>query len=136
MEKETHAGHIDYRVGYAPLAANEKYMVYPFAIHELEQTPPEAQAFSHIICKDTKTGEQIRDVHVGHTFAEPLLEDNMVFIGVKDGYVYCFNASEADQLSNRSVMARDQEVTWGFKAGGAVNRKVAVRCKTSLFRCE
>jgi len=133
VEKEVHSGHVDYRVGYAPLAANEKYMVYPFAIHELEQTPPEVQAFSHIICKDTKTGELIRDVHVGQTFAEPLLEDNMVYIGVNDGYVYGFDASEADRLSNRSVMARDQEVTWRFKADGAVNRKVAVDAKQVYF---
>jgi len=125
VEREVYSGHVDYRVGYAPLAANEKYMVYPFAIHELEQTPPEVQAFSHIICKDVKTGKQIRDVHVGQTFAEPLLEDKMVYIGTNDGYVYSFDASESDRPNTRVVMAWDQEVTWKFKADAAVNRRVA-----------
>ncbi|MEX0320980.1 MAG: PQQ-binding-like beta-propeller repeat protein [Puniceicoccaceae bacterium] len=133
VDREVHSGHVDYRAGYAPLAANEKYMVYPFAIHELETTPPEVQAFSHVLCKDTKTGALIRDIHIGQTFAEPLLEDNMVYIGGIDGYVYGFDASEPDPEYTRSVMARDQEVTWEFKADGAVNRKVAVDAKQVYF---
>ena len=132
-EKQIFAGHIDYRTGYAPFAANEKYIVYPYTKNHIERIPVEAQAFNHIICKDTKTGEQIRDVHVGHTFAEPLLDDNMVFIGTKNGYVYCFDASKRDGRSTRSVMSRDMDVTWQFKADDAVNRKVATDAKQVYF---
>jgi outer membrane protein assembly factor BamB len=133
VEKQIFAGHIDYRTGYAPLAANEKYIVYPFSNNHIEKIPAEAQAFNHIVCKDTNTGEIVRDVQVGHTFAEPLLEDNMVFIGTKNGYVYCFDASKKDSKYTRSVMSRDQEVTWQFKAGDAVNRKVATDVKHVYF---
>ncbi|MFC2115424.1 PQQ-binding-like beta-propeller repeat protein [Bacteroidota bacterium] len=136
VERETYSGHIDYRVWYAPLAANEKYMVFPFSIHDIETTPPETQAFNHIIVKDTKTGEQIRDVHVGHTFAEPLLDDDRVFIGSKSGYVYCFEASKRDRVNNRiRVMAWPLEnpITWKFKAGDAVNRRVATDAKQIYF---
>lgn len=133
IEKQVFAGHIDYRTGYAPLAANEKFMVYPFSDNHIERVPAEAQAFNHIICKDTKTGEIIRDVHVGHTFAEPLLDDNMVFIGTKNGYVYGFDASKNDGKYTRVVMARDLDVNWQFKAGDAVNRKVAADSKQVYF---
>ena len=133
VEKQIFAGHIDYRTGYAPLAANEKYIVYPFSDNHIEGIPVEAQAFSHIICKDTRTGELIRDVHVGHTFAEPLLGDDMVFIGTRSGYVYCFDASKKDSEHSRVVMARDLEVTWQFKAGDAVNRKVTADANQVYF---
>ncbi len=133
IERQIFAGHIDYRTGYAPLAANEKYVVYPFSDNHIERVPVEAQALNHIICKDTKTGEIIRDVHVGHTFAEPLLDDKLVFIGTKAGYVYCFDASKKDDNRRRVVMARDMEVNWQFKAGNSVNRKVAVDEKNVYF---
>ena len=133
VEQQIFAGHIDYRTGYAPLAANEKHIVYPFANNHIERIPVEAQAFSHVICKDTKTGELIRDVHVGHTFAEPLLDDDMVFIGTKGGYMYCFDASKEDDKYTRKVMSRDQDVTWQFKADGSVNRKVAIDAKHVYF---
>ncbi|MFC2081282.1 PQQ-binding-like beta-propeller repeat protein [Bacteroidota bacterium] len=136
VEKQTYSGHLDYRAGYAPLAANEKYMVFPFSFNDIEATPPEAQAFNHIICKDTKTGEQIRDVHVGHTFAEPLLDDDRVFIGTKSGYVYCFEAALAEretEIRDQIAMAREQVVTWKFKAADAVNRRVATDAKQVYF---
>lgn len=133
IEKETFVGHVDYRFGYAPVVANEKYMVYPFSYQGIELTPPKAQAFNHIICKDTKTGEQLRDVHVGQTFAEPLLDDDKVFIGTKTGYVYCFNTTEKENEAELVVFASDQEVTWKFKAGDAVNRRVAIDTKQVYF---
>jgi outer membrane protein assembly factor BamB len=133
VEKEVFAGHADYRVGYPPLAANEKYMVYPFSIHELEKAPPEVRAFDRIICKDTRTGEQIRDVHIGQTFAEPLLDHDMVFIGTKDGYVYAFDASIPDKPHTRVVMARKQDVTWKFRADAGVNRRVTTDAKQVYF---
>ncbi|MFC2081330.1 PQQ-binding-like beta-propeller repeat protein [Bacteroidota bacterium] len=133
VEQQIFAGHIDYRTGYAPLAANEKHIVYPFSNNHIERIPAEAQAFNHIICKDTKTGELIKDVQVGPTFAEPLLDDDMVFIGTMDGYVYCFDASEKDIRYTRAVMARDLVVTWQFKAGDAVNRRVATDAKQVYF---
>lgn len=133
VEKEVYSGHIDYRVGYAPLAANENYMVYPFSIQDIEPVPPEAQAFNHIICRDVKTGDLIRDVHVGQTFAEPLLEDDMVYIGTKSGYVYCFSASEPDDPDTRVVMARKQVVTWSYKADDAVNRQAATDANHLYF---
>ena len=136
LERETYTGHIDYRAGYAPLAANEKYMVYPFSIHDIEKTPPETRAFNHIICKDTRTGEQIRDVHIGETFAEPLLDDDRVFIGTRSGYVYCFDPSIRDNRSDRiRVMAwpLQNPTIWEFKADDAVNRKVATDAEHVFF---
>ena len=133
LEKDTFAGHIDYRIGYAPLVANEKFMVFPFSVQNLEQKPPATQAFNHIICKDTKTGQQLRDVHVGHTFAEPLLDDEDVFIGTKSGFFYSFKASEADDENNRTVKARDQVVTWKFKAGDSINRQAATNANHVFF---
>ncbi len=134
LEKETFAGHVDYRIGYAPLVANEQYMVFPFSVQNLEAKPPATQAFNHIICKDTRTGEQLRDVHVGHTFAEPLLDNEDVFIGTQNGFFYSFKASlKSEDDKDRTVKAKEEVITWIFKAGGAINKKATSDANNVYF---
>ncbi|WP_242158224.1 PQQ-binding-like beta-propeller repeat protein [Aestuariivivens sediminis] len=136
LERKTYSGQIDYRAGYAPLAANEKYMVFPFSDNDIEARPPKARGFSRIICKDTKTGKQLRDISIGSTFAEPLLDDDEVFVGTNDGYVYSFKAYGSDlekERSNQIAMSKETVINWKFKADDAVNRKVATDTKQVYF---
>jgi len=129
VEKEIYSGAVDYRVGYAPLAANEKYMVFPSSTHDIHLNPPVAQTFNRIVCKDTKTGDQIWQTNIGHTFAEPLLDDGRIFVGNMSGYMYCFTANPEE----KGRFIRDKVTKWQFKAGGAINRRVATDTKQVYF---
>ena len=132
--KEIYSGAVDYRVGYAPLAANERFMVYPYSVHDIHLSPPIAQTFNRIICKDTKTGVQIWDINIGHTFAEPLLDDDRIFVGNMSGYLYCLKANPINE-NDKSVRikAREDVIAWHFKADDAINRRVATDAKQVYF---
>ncbi len=130
VEKKTYSGHVDYRAGYAPLAANEKYMIFPFSVQKIQLSPPETQTFNRIICKDTKTGDQIWDINIGHTFAEPLLYDDRIFVGTMSGYIYCL---KANPVKEGSKSLRSSIQSWRFKAGDAINRRVAADGKQVYF---
>ena len=120
IDKEIDAGHVDYRAGYVPMAANEQYLVYPYAIHDIEERPPLCQPFNRIICKSTTTGQKLWDFNIGPTFAEPVLDDKRIYTGTQLGMVFCLKANENHPSSSANRIA------WEFQAEGAVNRKMAV----------
>ncbi len=118
--QEIVAGHVDYRAGYAPLDASEKYLVIPFGVQDIEDTPPISQAFNRIICKETKTGRQLWDFNIGPFFSEPLLVEDLIYTGTLFGDVFCLKAE------GNYPPASAERIAWQFKADGAVNRRVAV----------
>ena len=86
IAKDLVAGHVDYRAGNAPFAANEKFTVYTHGTQDIHETPAIGQGFNRLICSDTKTGRKRWEYNVGFTFATPLLDDNHIFIGTQTGY--------------------------------------------------
>ncbi len=123
--RKMEVGHVDYRAGYAPFAASEEVLVYPFGIQDIHTAPAVSQGFNRLIGKDIKTGEQLWDFMIGSTFAEPLLDSNRVFIGTQSGYLYSWEA-------NRKYGDRPTP-EWKFRAGGAINRKADVYGDYLLF---
>jgi outer membrane protein assembly factor BamB len=120
-------GHVDYRAGYAPLAANDQYLVVPHGVQDIEATPPTAQGFNRILCFDTATGGRLWDFNIGPTFAEPVVRGNRAWIGTRSGYVYCL------RLDGRFAPPSAERIAWQFRAGGAVNRAVAVEDHALVF---
>lgn len=118
ISRDMLAGHVDYRAGNAPFAANEKYTVYTHGTQDIHESPAIGQGFNRVICKDTDSGLERWEYNVGFTFATPLLEDNHIFIGTQTGYMYAF---DADQWYGHGRKAK-----WQFKANGAINRKAEV----------
>jgi outer membrane protein assembly factor BamB len=112
------AGHVDYRAGNAPFAANENYTIFTHGTQDIHESPAIGQGFNRVICCDTKTGKRRWEYNVGFSFATPVLEDRHIFIGTQTGYMYAF---DADQWYGHSRKAK-----WQFRAGGAINRKVEV----------
>ena len=113
--RKEEACHIDYRAAYAPFAANEEKLVYPFGVHDIERTPPIAAALDMVVCKDYKTGEKLWDYFVGPQFGEPLLTDESVFVGTLYGDVFCLKL-EGDWTHHKAGRIR-----WHFKTDAAVN---------------
>jgi outer membrane protein assembly factor BamB len=111
------AGHVDYRAGYAPMAANERFTVFPHGVQDIEEMPATGQPFNRIICADTPTGKRLWDFNVGYTFAEPLLDSTRIFVGTQSGYLYALKAG--GQYNPASA----ERIAWQFRAGGAINRK-------------
>ncbi|MFY0654940.1 MAG: PQQ-binding-like beta-propeller repeat protein [Cyclobacteriaceae bacterium] len=120
IDKEIESGHVDYKMGYAPLDANEKYTVFPYTIHDIEERPPLCSPFTRIICKDTKTGKRYWDFNIGPTFSDPLLEDNRIYVGNQQGDIFCLKAEGIYRPSSA------QRISWELRLDGAVNRKVEV----------
>jgi outer membrane protein assembly factor BamB len=114
------AGHVDYRVGYAPLAANEQFTIIPHGVQDIEETPVTSQPFNRIVCAQTQTGKRLWDFNIGATFAEPFLDGNLIFVGTQAGYLYALKAD--GKYSEVSA----ERIAWQFKAQDAINRKVTV----------
>lgn len=112
-------GHVDYRAGYAPLAANEQYIVTPHGVQDIEATPPTAQGFNRIVCRDA-SGNVRWDFSTGLIFAEPVIRNDRVFAATRSGYVYCLRANVPHWRASR------EHVVWEYNAGAAVNRAVTV----------
>ncbi|BDC98754.1 PQQ-binding-like beta-propeller repeat protein [Persicobacter psychrovividus] len=118
VTKEITAGHIDYRAGYAPFDANDKYVVFPFSHHDIEEKPPVAQAFNRIICKDYE-GNTHWDFNIGTTFCNPHIDKELVYVGTTSGTLYALN------LEGHYVPASSKRIAWEFQAKGAVNQTVS-----------
>jgi len=112
------AGHVDYRAGDAPFAANEQYTVYTHGTQDIHEAPAIGQGFNRLICKDTQTGTTRWEYNVGFTFASPLLVGKQIFIGTQTGYMYAFDADGSYGYASKAK--------WQFRAGGSINRKAEV----------
>lgn len=122
-----YAGHIDYRTQYAPLAANEKFVVYPFGVHDIYGSPAICQNFNRLICGDRDNSRKLWDVNVGDidALAEPVIGGARVFVGTMEGYVYALRLGPAPGASG--------PLLWNFRAQGAVNTSVAVAAGRIFF---
>lgn len=117
IEARRYAGHIDYRTRYAPLAGNDDFVVYPFAIHDIYSTPAICQNLNRLICADSQNQTKLWDFTVGDidALAEPVISGNKVFQGTMEGYLYALN------LANEKGK---ELVAWSFLAKGSVNTAV------------
>ncbi len=118
------AGEADYRIGYAPLAANADYVVYPSGTQRAAERPPQLIGQNRIICKD-RDGTENWDFHVGPTFSEPVIDQDRVYTGTADGTVYCLNLSGASGVQHFGF-SDERRVIWQYRAAGAVNTAVAI----------
>ena len=126
ITKEIEVGHVDYRAGHAPFAANNDVVVYPFGVQDIHTTPPLTQAFDRMIAKNIKTGQKLYEMYIGYTFSEPHLDkENWVYQGTAEGYLYAWKADE--RLHNRP------KPNWMFRAEGAINDKVITSGNFVLF---
>lgn len=127
IKRRIPAGEADYRIGYAPLAGNSDYLVYPTGTQRAQERPPQLIGQNRIVCQhiDDKSGKYLWDFHIGPTFCEPTVDDNLVFTANADGMVLCLRidgASGADHFG----FSDDRRVAWQFNAGAGVNNKLAV----------
>lgn len=112
--KEEYAGHIDYRVGYAPIEGDDEFVVYPHGdqtIHWAESRT--ITTFDSVVCRSGQTDELLWRHYVGEYWTEPKLDNAQVFIGTTEGEVICLNADK-----------NLKRVVWTFKAKSAVNSKI------------
>ena len=127
----SYAGHVDYRTRNAPIASNEDFVVYPFAVADIYSTPAICQNFNRLICKDKNNEKLIWDFNVGNidAMAEPVMTEKRVFQGTMEGYLYALNLADVD-ASTYAIEFDDENdkkiISWSFNAGGAINTSVVV----------
>ena len=124
--RRTYAGHIDYRTQYAPAAANEEYVVYPFGVHDIYSTPPVCQNLNRLICANRDNTERYWDINIGNidALAEPVLSGEIALCGTTEGYLYALRLGSSPS-----------PILWSFRAEGAVNTAVAVDAGRVYFGC-
>ena len=74
IQKRVETGHVDYRTGYAPIVANEQFVVFPHGPHDIHENPPVSGPFHRLICRDINTGRTMWDRFTGATMCEPALK--------------------------------------------------------------
>ncbi|NQT58027.1 MAG: PQQ-binding-like beta-propeller repeat protein [Bacteroidetes bacterium] len=114
------SGHVDYRCGYPPLAGNDRFLVVPFAIHDIHLDPPVTHPFNQIKIYDIEKQTYLNTINTGHLFGEPIISDNNVYFADSSGYIYAFLISE-DELLGTNV-----QIQWQFKTDSAMNSGLIV----------
>lgn len=127
IQKRVETGHVDYRAGYAPIVADEQFIVFPHGPHDIHENPPVAGPFNRLVCRDIKTGRIMWDRFVGATLCEPVLKGNTVVTGTMDGNVFCFNLKSPD------IGKRPGSVRWQFQALEGVNKTPAIKDGKVIF---
>ena len=105
-----YAGHVDYRTQYAAVVTNGKYMVYPFAVHDIYGAPAICQNFNRLVCADLDNDAWRWDFNVGDidALAEPVLTETVAIVGTMEGYLYALRLDWADLDDYGRVFASQQ----------------------------
>lgn len=134
-----YAGHVDYRTQNAPVAANDKFTVYPFGLADIYGAPAICQNYDRLICADKDNNRKLWEFNVGDidAIAEPVMSGNRVFQGTMEGYLYALNldasyraATDEVDLSGESERRR---IAWNFQAKGSINTQVSIENKKVYF---
>jgi outer membrane protein assembly factor BamB len=125
IDRRIETGHVDYRAGYAPIAADKNYIVFPHGIHDIEGIPPVCQPFNRLICRDIESAEMMWEIPIGSTLCEPVIQGNSVITGTMDGNVFCFELETEGAGSSR--------VRWQFQADAGVNKTPCVANGKVIF---
>ncbi len=124
--KEEYAGHIDYRVGNAPLAGNDDFLFYPHGVQSIHWAKERTiTTFDSLMCKNPKTGELLWKQYIGEYWTEPLLQNNKVYVGSVSGTVSAFDARKGGQGA-----------LWKFQVDASVNAKLAANEKIVIAAAE
>lgn len=126
------AGQADYRNGYAPLAGNSEFLVFPTGTQRVQDKPPQHIVQNRIVCKRAGDGETLWDFHIGPTFCEPIVDDDQTFVGTADGLFSCLNMAGGSRREHFGF-SDQRRVAWQFKAGGAVNTPATTDDKRVFF---
>lgn len=121
------AGEADYRIGYAPLAGEGEYLVYPTGTQRAKERPPQLIGQNRMVCQrvDDDSGTRLWDFHIGPTFCEPTVRGDRVYTGTADGSVFCLRMTGVSGEQHFGF-SDDRRVAWQFSAGAAVNGKLTV----------
>ncbi len=118
-------GILDYRTHPGPmLAGNSQVLIYPLGTQfhagpTLGQTA--SRIWRHIGCRELSTGEIRWRFHVGQFFGEPAIDDQHVFVGTDDGYLFCLDLETPDPLSTEIGTTSASRVAWSYQVGAPVN---------------
>jgi len=127
IKKRVETGHVDYRAGYAPIAADKQYIVFPHSTQDIHEDPPVSRPFNRLICRHVESGKKMWDMPVGPTLCEPVIRGNAVVTGMMAGNVFCFDLESAGNHS------RAGQVRWQFQAAGGVNKSPCIENGKVIF---
>jgi outer membrane protein assembly factor BamB len=127
ITKRVEAGHVDYRAGYAPIVADEKFIVFPHGPHDIHENPPVSGPFNRLICREIDSGRTVWNQLVGATLCEPALKGNTVVTGTMNGNIFCVN------LRAPARGERPGSMRWQFQAGGGVNQSPVIADGKVIF---
>jgi len=92
-------GHLDYRQGYAPLAGDSRFLVYPYGKQYIEHIPPLVWNLDTLMVKDTASGRQLWALRTGDIAGDPVLEGDRIYVATNEGVLYAFEAQGHERIA-------------------------------------
>lgn len=84
-------------VGYTPFCADEKRIIYPHGFQAAVDNyrgSGNDYAFDSLKCNSLETGKVLWSFYTGESYAEPLLDGDLVFQGNHQGELFCINVED------------------------------------------
>ena len=119
-------GRLDYRAGYAAFAVSGNRLIHPHGDQRITTTPPTTPPQDRVACRDTATGDLLWDFCVGPVFSEPVVDEDSVYVGSRDGYLYCLSIQGIRQTDDFQFSKDTERLRWSFQAQGALNSDAVV----------
>lgn len=107
-------GHLDYRQGYAPLAGDSQFLVYPYGKQYIEHIPPLVWNLDTLMVKDTASGRQLWALRTGDIAGDPVLEMGRIYVATHAGVLYALRTQGHERIA------------WQFRAGAPLRVTPAV----------
>lgn len=126
---EKHAvGHADYRVGYPIVVGDERRLICVSGRQNIGERPPSIAPPERIDRFSAPGADLIWSYHVGPTFAEPLLLEDAVVVGTREGIVWCLDDRDGSALRPESPYAprRSDRARWRVNLDSPVSHRPAL----------
>lgn len=97
--KEEPIGHLDYRHGYAPLAGDSRFLIYPYGQQYIENMPPLVWNLDTLVVKDTASSRNMWALRLGDISGDPVLDGDCIYAGTDSGTLYALAAQGHDRIA-------------------------------------
>jgi outer membrane protein assembly factor BamB len=91
-------GHLDYRQGYAPLAGDGRFVVYPYGQQYIENIPALVWNLDTLMVKETASSGRFWALRVGDISGDPVLDGARIYVATDAGVLYAFSAQGHERI--------------------------------------
>lgn len=115
------ADQADYRAGWARLAGNGHDLVYVTGTQQIDLVPPRFAPHDTLACVDAGSGEERWRFRIGSSLAEPVIDDQRVYLGTNDGLFFALDLASAPPAEPGFGTTDADRIAWQRALGPSVD---------------